>query len=73
MQNRLSAMMQKDKQNNPRFLGEVIKSDFFYLINNYFEVSFDDIKVEINANKSDYEIVIMCAGDRIKLVQTLPG
>lgn len=72
LKNRLSAMIEKDKQNNPKFLTEVIKSDFFYLISNYFEVNFDDIKVNIVYNNNDYEITILCVGDRIKLVQTLP-
>ncbi len=73
LKNRLSAMIEKDKQNNPKFLSEVIKSDFFYLISNYFEVAFDDIKVNIEANKTDYEITILCVGDRIKLLRTLPN
>ena len=36
LKNRLSAMIEKDKRNNPKFLSEVIKSDFFYLISNYY-------------------------------------
>lgn len=73
LKERLTAMIHKDKQETPQFLCDVIKSDFFYLINNYFEVSFDDIKVTINANKTEFEIVILCAGDRVKLIKTLPS
>ncbi len=73
LKNRLSAMIEKDKQNNPKSLKEIIKSDFFYLISNYFEVNFDDIKVDITATKTDYEITILCVGDRIKLMHTLPN
>lgn len=73
LKHRLSAMIEKDKQNNPKSLKEIIKSDFFYLISNYFEVNFDDIKVDIQASKTDYEITILCVGDRIKLVHTLPS
>lgn len=73
LKNRLSAMIEKDKQSNPKNLKEIIKSDFFYLISNYFEVNFDDIKVDIVASKTDYEITIICVGDRIKLVHTLPN
>ncbi len=73
LKNRLSAMIEKDKQSNPKSLKEIIKSDFFYLISNYFEVNFDDIKVDITATKTDYEITILCVGDRIKLMHTLPN
>ena len=66
-------MIEKDKKDNPKYLIDVIKSDFFYLINNYFEVAFDDIKLEINADKNDYVISILCVGERIKLMHTLPG
>ena len=73
LKQRLSAMIENDKKDNPKYLIDVIKSDFFYLINNYFEVAFDDIKVEINADKNDYAISILCVGERIKLMHTLPG
>lgn len=73
LKQRLSAMIEKDKKDNPKYLIDVIKSDFFYLINNYFEVAFDDIKLEINADKNDYVISILCVGERIKLMHTLPG
>lgn len=73
LKNRLSAMIEKDKQNSPKYLNEILKSDFFYLISNYFEVNFDDIKVDIKATKTDYEISILCVGDRIKLIKTLPN
>ena len=73
LKNRLSAMIEKDKQNSPKYLNEILKSDCFYLISNYFEVNFDDIKVNITATKTDYEISILCVGDRIKLIKTLPN
>ena len=66
-------MIEKDKQDSPKLLTDVIKSDFFYLINNYFEVSFDDVDVKISVNKNDYTIQILAVGDRIKLMKTLPN
>lgn len=66
-------MIEKDKQDSPKLLTDVIKSDFFYLINNYFEVSFDDIDVKITVNKNDYTIQVLTVGDRIKLMKTLPN
>ena len=70
---RLDNIIQKDKENNPKYLINVIKSDFYYLINNYFEVDFDDIDVEISLVDSAYQIEITTKGDRIKLMKTIPN
>ena len=70
---RLNLVIQKDKVNNPKYLINVIKSDFYYLINNYFEVDFGDIEIDIGVEKDKYEISINCKGDRIKLMQALPN
>ena len=69
---RLNKIVEKDKQTNPKYLLEVIKSDFFYMINNYFEVPFEDIKVDVTLQKGNYQISINCAGDRIKTMRSLP-
>ena len=50
----------------------VIKSDFFYLISNYFEVDFNDIDIEIVPEQNFYNISISAKGDRMKLMKTLP-
>ena len=70
---RLDNIIQKDKENNPKYLINVIKSDFYYLINNYFEVDFNDIDVEISLVESAYQIEITTKGDRIKLMKTIPN
>lgn len=72
LKQRLNLVVQKDKQNNPKFLINIIKSDFYYLINNYFEVDFDDVEVDIETKDDNYIISIQCCGDRIKMMQTLP-
>ena len=72
LKKRLNQVIQKDKVNNPKYLINVIKSDFYYLINNYFEVDFDDIEIDIGVEKDKYEIAINCKGDRMKMMQTLP-
>ena len=69
---RLNKMALKDKQNNPKYLINVIKSDFFYLISNYFEVNFEDISVEISADEKFYSIKIGCVGERLKTIHALP-
>ena len=70
---RLDCVMQKNKQTNPKFLEEVIKSDLYYLLNNYFEVDFKDISLDVSLQKDKYLISITCVGDRIKLVKVLPN
>lgn len=72
LKQRLSSVIATDKRNNPKYISSVIKSDFYYLINNYFEVDFDDINININLNESKYNISISCNADRIKLVRALP-
>ena len=72
LKERLNLVIQKDKVNNPKYLIEVIKSDFYYLINNYFEVDFDDIKIDINIDQDKYQISINSKGDRMKLMHSLP-
>ena len=72
LKKRLNKVIQKDKENNPKYLINVIKSDFYYLINNYFEVDFDDIKIDVDVVNDKYEIVVTCKGDRMKIMQSIP-
>lgn len=72
LKQRLNTVIQKDKKTNPKYIIEIIKSDFYYLINNYFEVDFSDINIAIDLNNDKYVINIDCSGDRIKLVNGLP-
>lgn len=72
LKKRLDTIIQKDKETNPKYLIDVIKSDFFYMISNYFEVNFEDIHLDIQPCANSYEILINCLGDRMKLAKTLP-
>ena len=72
LKKRLNAIIQKNKETNPKYLIEVIKSDLYYLLNNYFEVDFDDIKLDIAVENDKYLIEAKCLGDRMKLVKVLP-
>lgn len=72
LKKRLNSIMEKDKTTNPKYLTNVIKSDFFYLISNYFEVDFNDIDIEIVPEQNFYNISISAKGDRMKLMKTLP-
>lgn len=72
LKKRLDTIIQKDKETNPKYLIDVIKSDFFYMISNYFEVNFEDIHLDIQPCANSYKISINCLGDRMKLAKTLP-
>ena len=72
LKKRLSSVIQKDKETNPKYISNVIKSDFYYLISNYFEVDFEEIDVDIKLIKDKYTISLTCLGDRIKLMRVLP-
>ena len=69
---RLQNITEKNRHQSPQFLKELIKSDFFYLISNYFEVEFKDINVDLEAEGNKFSISISCLGDRLKLMRALP-
>ena len=73
LKKRLNSIISKDKETNPKYLIEVIKSDLYYLLNNYFEVDFNDINLDISVEKDKYLIEAKCLGDRMKLVKVLPS
>ena len=72
LKKRLDSVISRDKEINPKYLKQVIKSDFFYLISNYFEVEFEDINVDISVDEHNkYEIVLECRGERVKLMKSI--
>lgn len=70
---RLHSITEKNKQQSPQYLKELIKSDFFYLISNYFEVEFNDVDVSLDVVDNKFKVSISCLGDRMKLMRTLPN
>ena len=72
LSDRLFKLAEKDRKTNPKYLINVLKSDFFYLISNYFEVAFADICVDIAGEGDKYKIEIKCEGDRLKTFRALP-
>ena len=70
---RLDNVIKRDKKINPQYMKEVIKSDIFYVLNNYFEVQFDDIDISIDLTDNNmYALKINAVGDRMKIMQILP-
>ena len=72
LKRRLDSVIKKDKDNNYSNVINVIKSDFYYLINNYFEVDFEDLKIDILIKDDKYKIVVDCVGDRMKNMRVVP-
>lgn len=71
--NRLDNVIKKDKKINPQYMKEVIKSDIFYLLNNYFEVEYNDIDINIDLTENNlYALSITAIGDRMKAMNILP-
>ena len=71
--NRLDNLIKKDKKINPQYMKDVIKSDIFYLLNNYFEVKYSNINVSIDLSANNmYTLSIGAVGDRMKAMQILP-
>lgn len=71
--NRLDNVIKKDKQLNPQYMKDVIKSDIYYLLNNYFQVEYNDININIDLNDNNmYTININAIGDRMKAMSILP-
>ena len=71
---RLNDVLKKDKELNPTYITDVVKSDVYYMINNYFEVEFSDVAVKIDVdNHNQYNIVIDIKGDRLKIMRTIPN
>ena len=70
---RLDNVIKKDKQINPQYMKEVIKSDIFYVLNNYFDVQLGDIDISIDLTDNNmYALKINAIGDRMKIVNILP-
>ena len=72
LRQRLARVVKKDKQQNMKYLNNLIKSDFYYLISNYFEVDFDNIVVDLTLRGDKYAVKLECCGERIKIPQALP-
>ena len=72
LKKRLDNVINKDKENNPKYLRQVIRSDFFYLISNYFEVDYEEVEVDIGIGVDNkYRIVVQCNGERVKLMRSI--
>lgn len=72
LKKRLDSIIQKDKTKNQQYLVEILKSDIYYLLNNYFEADFDSINVSINIEEEKYVVDINALAERMKTMKILP-
>ncbi len=64
---RLSQMLKADKQNLSDSFLQQIKSDVFEVLNKYFCISIEDVKLDyLITNLSEYNILINLKSKRIK-------
>ena len=69
---RIKKVISVDKQYNFDNLKELIRSDEFFLLKNYFDVEFD--KIDIDITKDDFGafyIQISTKANRVKMPKTL--
>jgi septum formation topological specificity factor MinE len=64
---RLEKVLIADKHFNPSKISKVMKSDLFFLLKNYSDVTEDNLKLEINVDEmGSYNIVINATCNRLK-------
>lgn len=49
-EDRLKSMIIIDKQDSPQKINKVLKSEILFVLKNYFDVSAEDVNLEININ-----------------------
>ncbi len=60
------------KNKLPKNICELIKSDIFYLLNNYVNVKFENIKIDIDSNEfNEINISISAIGDKLRLFRNI--
>jgi len=60
------------KNKLPKNLSEIIKSDVYFLINDYLQVKFDNVNVQIETDKNNkINIDIHIIGDKLKLYRSI--
>lgn len=68
---RIKKVISADKEYNFDNLKELIKSDEYYLLRNYFDIEFDKIEVDIKKDSGQFFIQISTRANRVKMPKTL--
>lgn len=71
-ENRLKNIMLMDKQEVPQRIVRVVKAELLYVLKNYFDVSSENMSVDISLNATgQYVLSMIMESDSIKVVNTL--
>lgn len=66
---RLKEMIVLDKQDSPQKMNRLIKSEMVFLLKNYFDVTAEDVSVDIDINEQGrYTIVVSALARNIRNV-----
>lgn len=69
---RINNLIKADKKENPEKLIKLIKSEIMYVLKNYMDLNFDDIKLDIGIdNDGKYLLNMTCLANRIFIAQTI--
>lgn len=69
---RLKSLLVSDKVNTPTQFSDVIKSDVYGILNNYMELTPDDLDVKIDADENGFRVVMTARTNRFRQIGTLP-
>ncbi len=71
-EDRLKSMMIIDKSETPQKINRVLKAEFLYLLRNYFDITADDIDVDLGIDKNgEYVLAITAKSRFIKVANCL--
>lgn len=69
---RLNNLIKADKKDNPEKLIKLVKSEIVFVLKNYMDIKYDDVKLDIGIdNNGKYLINFSGEVSRIFLVKTL--
>ena len=71
-ENRLKAMVVYDKQEVPQKINKVLKSEVVFLLKDFFDLTAEDVRLDINVNEwGRYELTIRAESRSIRGVHVL--
>ncbi len=70
---RLKSILHSDKTSAPEKFGDVLKSDLYVLLRNYFEINAEDIRLEVeNDGRSAVILKVLAKAAAVKPMGGLP-
>lgn len=71
-EDRLKSLMIMDKSETPHKINKVLKSEILYLLNNYFNISSDDLFLDLNVNTDgEYVLEVVAKSRFLKVAQVI--